>query len=92
MNALDPLIAEITDAVRAAIREELAAIATPEPEPSDTEEWLTTAAAAERIGASSSTLARWRAEGSGPPHSRHGRVIRYHRVALDHWMRTHAAA
>lgn len=92
MSALDPLIAEITDAIRATIREELAAMTTPEPVTLDADEWLSTGAAADLIGASSSTLARWRAEGSGPPYARHGRVIRYHRDVLDHWMRTRTAA
>ncbi|MFC3848853.1 helix-turn-helix transcriptional regulator [Corynebacterium hansenii] len=92
MSALDPLLAEITDAVRAVVREELAKMTTPEPVILDADEWLPTGAAADLIGASASTLARWRAEGSGPPFARHGRVIRYHRDALRDWMADRTAA
>lgn len=92
MSALDPILDAIRDTVRAVVREELAAVSAPEAEPIGADEWLSTAAAADLIDASTSTLARWRAEGSGPPYSRHGRIVRYHRDAVQQWMRARTAA
>lgn len=91
MSALDPLLAEIREAVRAVVREELAALTTPEPVDAG-DEWLSTDAAAELINSSPSTLARWRCDGTGPAYSKHGRIVRYHRDAIHQWMASRTAA
>ena len=51
--------------------------------------YLCSAEAAEYLGVTSRTLARWRRTGCGPKYTRLGRLtgrVRYERAELDHWM------
>src|SRR4051794_910378 len=50
------------------------------------ESYLTAAESAQYLRSSTSTLAKYRLRGIGPPYSRIGRVIRYRRTDLDQWM------
>jgi excisionase family DNA binding protein len=71
---------EIIEAIRLAIREELATPKSP---------WLSTGQAAEYLGSSPATLKNWRSSGEGPAyHTCNGRLIRYHRDDLDRFVRT----
>lgn len=51
-----------------------------------TETYYTPEEAAEYLRSSPSTLAKLRLYGGGPVFTRIGRVIRYRRSDLDHWM------
>lgn len=55
------------------------------------DELLSIAQAAVAIGVSIDTLRRWAAKGSGPPHLRVGRAIKYRRVDLLTWIEQQAA-
>lgn len=71
---------EIIEAIRQAVREELAAPKSP---------WLSTERAADYLGSSPATLKNWRSAGEGPAyHTCNGRLIRYHRDDLDRFVRT----
>lgn len=73
---------EIIEAIRRAIRDELAKPVSP---------WLSTTQAAEYLGSSPATLKNWRSSGEGPSyHTCNGRLIRYHREDLDRFVRTGA--
>jgi excisionase family DNA binding protein len=52
---------------------------------------LSIAQAAVAIGVSIDTLRRWAAKGSGPPHLRVGRAIKYRRSDLLTWLDQQAA-
>jgi excisionase family DNA binding protein len=47
--------------------------------------FLNTAQAAHYLGLSPRTLQAMRWAGEGPPHRRHGRLVRYHPDELDDW-------
>jgi predicted DNA-binding transcriptional regulator AlpA len=47
---------------------------------------LDTAAAATRLGVSSSFLAKARMRGDGPRYRKLGRAVRYAQADLDHWL------
>lgn len=49
-------------------------------------EYLTEGELADLLGLSSQTLKRWRAKGTGPPHVRFGRKVRYESRAVAHWI------
>ncbi|MEM0961677.1 MAG: helix-turn-helix domain-containing protein [Bacteroidota bacterium] len=50
-------------------------------------EWLSPEDAAEHVGVSTTTLARWRSAGEGPPYTKPtGTLVRYRRDELDDWM------
>ena len=49
--------------------------------------WLTTAQAAEYLGATQGTLKTWRATGCGPKYHGKHRFVRYHMDDLDAFMR-----
>lgn len=55
--------------------------------PIDDNEWLLPDEVARIVRTSERTLRRWRAEGTGPPFAKLGRVIRYRRVSLEAWLR-----
>jgi len=55
------------------------------------DELLSIAQAAVAIGVSIDTLRRWAAKGSGPPHLRVGRAIKYRRADLLAWIEQQAA-
>lgn len=48
--------------------------------------WLDTHGAAAYLSVTRKQLEHWRSAGGGPPYSKHGRFLRYSRVALDAWM------
>ena len=50
--------------------------------------WLSTSEIADLMGIASSTLHRWRAEGSGPPCVKLRGALRYERAAVQAWMAT----
>jgi predicted DNA-binding transcriptional regulator AlpA len=56
------------------------------PEISSPETLLDTAAAARRLGVSSSFLAKARMKGVGPRYRKLGRAVRYAHADLDHWL------
>lgn len=41
---------------------------------------------AERLGVAEKSLTNWRADGTGPPYVRAGRLIRYRAVDVDAWI------
>ncbi len=45
--------------------------------------WLTTEDAASYLSVSEGTLRNWRSRGAGPRYHTVGRLVRYHRDALD---------
>lgn len=55
------------------------------------DELLNIAQAAVAIGVSIDTLRRWATKGSGPPHLRVGRAIKYRRADLLAWIDQQAA-
>ena len=48
--------------------------------------WLDTPSCAAHIGVSKQTLSLWRSQGTGPPWTKVGNVVRYDREAVDRWM------
>jgi excisionase family DNA binding protein len=48
--------------------------------------WLTTKDAATYLSVSTGTLHNWRSAGTGPEYKAVGRLVRYHREALDAFM------
>jgi hypothetical protein len=50
---------------------------------------LSTAAAAERLGVSESFLAKARMQGTGPPYSKFGKLVRYTPANLDRYQAEH---
>lgn len=91
----DPLMDAIRQAVREVLREELAVdrTAPSTTDDADDERLLTTEEAAEIIRMSKSSLARWRAEGTGPAYVLvGGRAVRYRRADVDAWMADRTAA
>jgi predicted DNA-binding transcriptional regulator AlpA len=42
--------------------------------------------AAEYLGVSASTLAKWRVRGDGPPYAKHGGVVIYDQSDVDNWL------
>ncbi len=67
------------EAVRAALREELARAQSP---------WLDSEEAAAYLGTKAGTMKTWRAEGKGPRyHVVQNRLVRYHRDELDEFVR-----
>ncbi len=67
--------AEMLDAIRNVVREELVRTASP---------WLDTDDAAAYLGSTSGTLKNWRAAGRGPRYRiLQDRLVRYHRDDLD---------
>ena len=53
--------------------------------------WLNTPSAAEYLGFTDNTLRVWRHEGRGPNYYKVGRHVRYHRDALDAFVRGEVA-
>ena len=49
--------------------------------------WMDTPTAAAYLSATKRQLESWRSLGSGPPHVKVGRRVRYNRIDLDAWMR-----
>lgn len=67
--------ADLLDAIRQIVREELARPASP---------WLDSDAAAAYLGTTAGTLKTWRASGKGPRYRvLQDRLVRYHRDELD---------
>lgn len=67
--------AELLDAIRQIVREEVARPASP---------WLDTDAAAAYLGSTAGTLKNWRASGKGPRYRViQSKLVRYHRDELD---------
>ena len=73
-------MSELTiEAIRAAVREEVAKARSP---------WLDSAAAAAYLGSTAGTLKTWRATGKGPRyHVVQDKLIRYHTDDLDVFVR-----
>jgi hypothetical protein len=68
------------EAIRAAIREEMARPVSP---------WLDTSGAAAYLGSTPGSLKNWRAAGQGPKyHIVSERLVRYHLDDLDRFVRT----
>lgn len=74
-------MAELTiDAIRAAVRDELARPTSP---------WLDSEKAAGYLGSTAGTLRNWRATGKGPRyHVVQDRLVRYHTDDLDSFVRS----
>lgn len=51
-------------------------------------QWLTTQAAAERLGLSPSALAKWRMIGEGPAFLKLGAAVRYSLADINAWAET----
>lgn len=85
----DTLEKLITDAVRAAVREELNTLRDQLTTPSNPhpDELLTTRQVAEELHIAENTLRRWRSDANpaGPPFIRMGNAIRYRRRDLNAW-------
>ena len=86
----DTLEKIIPDAVRAAVREELADLRTQltnHDNASHPDELLTTRQVSEELHIAENTLRRWRSDANpaGPPFIRMGNAIRYRRRDLNAW-------
>ncbi|MFJ6170572.1 helix-turn-helix domain-containing protein [Curtobacterium sp. NPDC092190] len=81
---------ELTSALRAAIREEvarqLAELQPPQPAPDVTPELLGVEQAAARLGVQPKRLYEWRRLRKGPPSLRVGRLVKYRSDVLDEWI------
>jgi excisionase family DNA binding protein len=58
--------------------------------PLDERDWFTEREAAREIGVETSTLRKWRAEGTSPEWYRAGRLVRYKKQAVRDWIRKHS--
>lgn len=88
----DLLTAVITKAVAETVRAEFTKLReelTPRTPQHDPEELVTTEQAAEILGISPNTLARYRSDEdpNGPRFRRQGRIVRYRRRDLNEWLK-----